>query len=239
MGATIVSLPQPPVLPSCPSCTAACEGFVRHSIKTECQSEVLRQPSFLKSCTEPDMMFSAPGDATTVLQQKVPCHGQGSGNSYCGGGGGPHQLCRLSCLEPIESFECELESGARVRGEVTERGRGQYEIRPVTKGRNLLHIRVYIRGSPFNVKVVSPVEEPWGSHSDIWWLGGPYRGVAFIRAGEIFFFAGDGMSANGTKLRSFGTRGRSGPDSLYILGVWMMKANILVADNSNQHIQVH
>ena len=24
-----------------------------------------------------------------------------------------------------------------------------------------------------------------GSHSDIWWLGGHYRGVAFIHAGEI------------------------------------------------------
>ena len=70
------------------------------------------------------------------------------------------------CLEPIKSLECELESmltGARVRSEVKERGKGQYEIsyQPVTKGRNLLHIRVYglnIRGSPFDVRVLSPEE---------------------------------------------------------------------------------
>ena len=91
----------------------SCEGFVRQSIKTECQSEVLKMrktivhqakelttefpPSFLKPCTEPDMMFSAPGDATTVLQQygdvssmsmvePAKCHAMGEGrNSYCGG----------------------------------------------------------------------------------------------------------------------------------------------------------
>ena len=81
---------------------------------------------------------------------KLPCHGQGSGNSYFGGGESTATLQAVSgngrpCLEPIESLECAPESmltEARVRGKVTERGRGQYEIRPVTKGRNLLHIRV-------------------------------------------------------------------------------------------------
>ena len=66
------------------------------------------------------------------------------------------------CLEPVESLECELESmltEARVRGGVMEVECGQYEIiyQPVTKGRNLLHIRVgglNIQGSPFGKSAI-------------------------------------------------------------------------------------
>ena len=247
----------------------SCEGFVRQSIKTECQSEVLKmrktivhqakeltkefQPSFLKPCTEPDMMFSAQGNATTVLQQHgdvssmsmvdpAKCHATGSGLEMAivgekftaivqavSGNGRP-------CLEPIESLECELESmltGARVRGEVTERGRGQYEIsyQPVTKGRNLLHVRVCglnIRGSPFDVKVVSPVE---GIQT--------FKGVAFNL--EMVISAGDSVSVlspNGAKLRSFGTRG-SGPGQFLDPGGVAVddEGNILVADSGNHRIQ--
>ena len=259
----------------------SCEGFVRQSIKTGCQSEVLKMrktivhqakelttefpPSFLKPCTEPDMMFSAQGDATALLQQygdvssmsmvdPTKCHTMGRGletatvgekstatlQAVCGNG--------CPCLDPIESLECELESMltvARVRGEVKERGRGKYEIsyQPVTKGRNLLHIRVCglnIRGSPFDVKAVSPVED----------LGVPIRifggfknpwGVAFNHAGEIVVYAGDGVSVlspNGAKLRSFGSRG-SGPGQFQTTrGVAVDdKGNILVADYENHRIQ--
>ena len=253
----------------------SCEGFVRQSIKTECQSDVLKmwktifhqakelttkfQPSFLKPCTEPDMMFSAPGDATTVLQQygdvssmsmvnPAKCHAMGRGLETAtvgeksiatvqavSGNGCP-------CLEPIESLECELESmltGARVRGEVTERGRGEYEVsyQPVTKGRNLLHVRVCglnIRGSPFDVKVVSPVE---GIGVPIQTFGGfgEIRGVAFNNVGEMVISAGDGVSIlapNGTKLRSFPGQFR------YPRGVAVDdEGNILVADGNNHRIQ--
>ena len=259
----------------------SCEGFVRQSIKTECQSEVLKirktivhqakelttefPPSLLKPCTEPDMMFSAPGDVTTVLQQygnvssmsmvdRAKCHAMGRGletatvgekstatvQAVCGNG--------CPCLEPIESLECELESmltGARMRGEVMERGRGQYEIsyQPVTKGRNLLHIRVCglnIRGSPFDVKVVSPVEDLrvpiriFGGFENPW-------SVAFNHAGEIVISDVDSVSvhsSNGTKLRSFGTRG-SGPGQFqYPRGVAVDdEGNILVADRDNYRIQ--
>ena len=259
----------------------SCEGFVRQSIKTECQSEVLKmrktivhqakelttefQPSFLKPCTEPDMIFSAPGDVTAVLQQygdvssmsmvdPAKCHAMGRGLETAtvgekstatvqavSGNGRP-------CLEPIESFECEIESmltGARVRGEVTERGRGQYEIsyQPVTKGRNLLHIRVgglNIRGSPFDVRVASPMEGLGVLIQTFGGFGNP-RGVAFNHAGEMVISARDSVSVlrpNGTKLRSFGTGG-SGPGQFVDpRGVAVDdEGNILVADSNNHRIQ--
>ena len=259
----------------------SCEGFVRQSINTGCQSEVLKmrktivhqakelttefQPSFLKPCTEPDMIFSAPGDATTVLQQygdvssmsmvdPAKCHAKGGGLETATVGEKSTATVQAvsrngcPCLEPIESLECELESmltGARVRGEVKERGRGQYEIsyQPVTKGRNLLHIRVgglNIRGSSFDVKVVSPVVN----------LGVPIQifggfespcGVAFNHAREIVVSAGNSVSVltpNGTKLRSFGTRGSGPGQFLDPKGVAVDdEGNILVVDCGNHRIQ--
>ena len=258
----------------------SCEGFVRQSIKTECQSEVLKmrktivnqakelttefQPSFLKPCTEPDMMFSAPGDVT-VLQQyggvssmsmvdPAKCHAMGRGLETATVGEKSTATVQAvswndsPCLEPIESLECELESmltGARVRGEVTERGRGKYEIsyQPVTKGRNLLHIRVgglNIRGSPFDVRVVSPVE---GHGVPIQTFGGfrsPW-GVAFNHAGEIVVSdvdSGSVLSPNGTKLRSFGTGGSGPGQFIDPRGVAVDdEGNILVADRDNDRIQ--
>ena len=152
----------------------SCEGFVRQSIKTDCQSEVLKMrktivhqakelttespPSFLRPCAEPDMVFSAPGEVTTVLQQygdvssvdPAKCHAIGRGlETAIVGEKFTATVQAVSengcpCLEPINSLKCELESmltGARVRGEVKKRGRGQYDIsyQPVTKGRNLLY----------------------------------------------------------------------------------------------------
>ena len=259
----------------------SCEGFVRQSIKTECQSEVLKmrktivhqakelttefQPSFLKPCTEPDMIFSAPGDATTVLQQygdvssmsmvdPAKCHTKGGGLETATVGEKSTATMQVvsrngcPCLEPIKSLECELESmltGARMRGEVTERGRGQYDIsyQPVTKGRNLLHVRVYgliIRGSPFDVRVVSPVEDLGVPIQSFGGFGRP-RGVAFNHAGEMVISDVDSVSVlspNGAKLRSFGTRGLGPGQFRYPMGVTVdNEGNILVADNRNHRIQ--
>ena len=248
----------------------SCEGFVRQSIKTECQSEVLKMrktivhqakeltkefpPSLLKPCTEPDLNYSA---ATTVLQQYssiVKCHATGKGLETATVGEKSTATVQIvswdgrSCLEPIESLECELESmltGARVRGEVKERERGKYRIsyQPVTKGRNLLHVTLgglNIRGSPFDVSVASPIED----------LGVPIQifrdleypqGVAFNQAGEIIISAGNRvtvLSPNGTKLRSFGTRGSGPGQFLAPVGVTVDdEDNILVADSKNHRIQ--
>ena len=254
----------------------SCEGLVRQSIKTQSEMVKMRktivhqakelttefQPSFLKSCTEPDMMFSAPGDTTTVLQQYGDVSSMSMMTFRVMGRGletatvGEKSSATVQavskktcpCLEPITSLECELESiltGPRVRGEVKERGRGQYEIsyQPVTKGRNMLHIRVYglnIRGSPFDVKVVSPVE---GLGVPIQTFGGfrTPQGVAFNRAGEMVISAGDSVSVlspNGAKLRSFGTRGSSPGQFRSPMGIAVDdEGNILVADNGNNRIQ--
>ena len=227
----------------------SCEGFVRQSIKTECQSEVLKMrktlihqakelttefpPSFFKPCTEPDMMFSASGDATAVLKQygkvsttmslvnPVKCHATGKGLEAATVGKKSTATVQAvsqngcPCLEPIKSLKCELESmltGARVRGEVKERGRGQYEIsyQPITKGRNQLHVTVgglNIRGSPFDVRA-----ELEGLRVPIQTFGGfkNPQGVAFNHAGEIVISSGNRVSVvspNGTKLRTLGTHG--------------------------------
>ena len=250
----------------------SCEGFVRQSIKTECQSEVLKMrktivhqakelttespPSFFKPCTEPDMMFSASGDATAVLQQYgniLKCHATGKGLETATVGEKSTATVQAvswngcPCLEPIESLECELESmltGARVRGEVKERGRGQYEIsyQPVTKGRNLLHVRVCglnIQGSPFDVRVVSPVEG-LGVPIQTFGFRNPW-GVAFNHVGEMVISAKESVSVftpNGTKLRSFGTLGSSPGQFQYPCGVAVDdEGNILVADMRNHRIQ--
>ena len=258
----------------------SCEGFVRQSIKTECQSEVLKMRKaivhqakeltteypafFLKPCTQPDVIFSAPVDVSAVLTQygsvssmsmvdPAKCHAMGWGLETATVGEKPTATVQAvsgngcPCLEPIESLECELESmltGARVRGEVKEEGRGQYEIsyQPVTKGRNLLHIRVgglNIRGSPFDVKVVSPFQ-----YSEVpiqtFDIKNP-RGVAFNHAGEIVVSAGDYVSVlglNGTKIRSIGTHGSGPGQFLDPRGVAVDdEGNILVADYGNDCIQ--
>ena len=259
----------------------SCEGFVRQSIKTEHQSEVLKmkktivhqakelttefQSFFLKPCTEPGIIFSAPGDATTVLQEyghvssmsmvdPAKCHAMGRGLETATVGEKSTATVQAvswngrPCLEPIESLECELESmltGARVRGEVKKRGSAEYKIsyQPVTKGRNLLHVRVgglNIQESPFDVRVVSPVED-LGVLIQTFSGFKSLQGVAFNHAGEMFISAGNRVSVfsqRGTKLRSFGTRGSCPGQFLDPMGVAVDDdGNILVSESGNHRIQ--
>jgi DNA-binding beta-propeller fold protein YncE len=154
------------------------------------------------------------------------------------------------CLEPIQSLECELESmltGSRVRGVVEEKGRGQYEIsyQPVTKGRCQLCVRVEgvnIQGSPFDVRVVAPMEFPIAPIQTFGDIPTP-SGVAFNRRGEMVVSCGldhrvSIYSLSGEKLRSFGIRG-SGPGQFSSCrGVAVDNLdNILVADELIHRIQ--
>ena len=152
------------------------------------------------------------------------------------------------CVEPIKSLECELEcvqSEVGMRGGVEEKGRGEYEItyQPVTEGRSQLHIRIEgtnIQGSPFNVKVVSPVEWFRAPIQTLKGIKNPW-GVAFNRVGEMVVTTADCVSVldlNGAKLRSFGTRGSGHGQLLAPRGVTVDDhGNILVADSGNHRIQ--
>jgi tripartite motif-containing protein 2/3/tripartite motif-containing protein 71 len=224
-------------------------------------------PAFLKPCTEPDVTFSAPRDVAAVLQHcgavsslsmvnPAKCHITGSSLELVTAVVGEESVATVQavnwsgspCLEPIQTLVCKLESmltGAKVRGRVEDKGRGQYEIsyQPVTKGRNLLHIRVEgesIQGSPCDVRVTSPFQY-YGAPIQTFNVTGSPCGVTFNRAGELIVSAGDSAfiyTLNGNKLRSFGTRGSGRGQFVSPKGVATDDlGNILVADCDNDRIQ--
>jgi DNA-binding beta-propeller fold protein YncE len=256
----------------------SCEGFVRESIKTERLSEVLKMsddivhraeeltaefpPAFLKPCTEPDMVFSAPcmenygtiSSMSVVNPEKCYATGEGLETAIVGekSTATVHAISwnGSPCLEPIQSLECELESmltGARVRGVVEEKGRGLYEIsyQPVTKGRCQLHVSVEglnIQGSPFDVRVVAPFGIP---NAPIKAFGDIARpcGIAYNRGGEVIVTGARSndmsiYSPSGKKLRSFGAQGSRPGQFMSPSGVAVDDLdNILVADMNNHRIQ--
>ena len=125
------------------------------------------------------------------------------------------------------------------------KGRGEYEItyQPVTEGRNQLHIKVEgitIQVSPFNVMVVSPVDCFRAPIQTFKGIKSPW-GVAFNHVEEMVITTADCVSVldpNGTKLRSFGTRGSGHGKLLAPRGVTVDDhGNILVADSGNHRIQ--
>jgi hypothetical protein len=174
----------------------SCQRFLRNSTKTERQGEVLKMkktitdeakemtrklpPSFLKTCVEPDIMFSAPSELLSTLQHygavftaknsvnPANCRALGTGLDTAVVGKKSTAIVQLvnwngsPYLESSRSLECELESmltGTRVKGKVEKRECGLYEIsyKPVIRGRSLLHVRVKeldIQGSPFSLEVL-------------------------------------------------------------------------------------
>ena len=153
------------------------------------------------------------------------------------------------CDKSIKSLQCDLLSemtGARLRGGVEKMEQGQYRIsyQPTIRGRHQLHIKVedrHIRGSPFDVMVKLPLEK----------LGTPIqtirvqrpRGVVVNQKGEIVVTKeGKCMvsvfSADGERLRSFGSRGSGQGQFKYPWGITTdIDGNILVADYDSYHIQ--
>ena len=158
------------------------------------------------------------------------------------------------CEEPIVSSEIELVSeltGTRKRGSIERTGQSQYKIsyQPTIKGRYQLQIKVegqHIRGSPFTVTAMSPVEK----------LGTPILtpiltfegmtnpfGVTINKNAEVIITEYEPhrvsvFTPTGKKLRSFGSRGSSqgqfeSPSGVAVDG----DGNIFVADLDNHRIQ--
>jgi len=156
----------------------------------------------------------------------------------------------LLCLEPVESFECELVSsitGTRKNGQFRMKENGHYEIdyQPTIKGRHQLHIKVedqHIKGSPFTIAVSSPIENLSTPILTMMHVKTPY-GVALNDRGEVVATevsqdCASVLCVDGRKLCSYGTSG-SGPGQLRRpLGVAVDgEGNILVADNKNRRVQ--
>ena len=154
------------------------------------------------------------------------------------------------CKEQIDCITSELISditgdGTRVR--IERSGRSQYEIsyQPTIKERHKLQIRVldqHIKGSPFTVNVMSPVESLDTPVLTFTANNMPY-GVTVNQSGEVLITectknCVSVFSPLGERLRSFGTYGSElgqfeSPDGVTIDG----DGNIFVADIYNHRIQ--
>ena len=220
------------------------------------------QPGLLKPNTGADIVYAASIDATVACQNygqiytsdmidpiKSYAEGKGLENARVreestvsmvalNEGGEP-------CTKLLESqLQCELVSeitGATVRGAFKRSKLNQYEInyRPTLKGRHQLHITVdeqHIKGSPFAVKVKSPVEELSTPITTINGLNRPW-GVAVSPSGELIVTENKGhcvsiFSPSGEKLQSFGTHGSGKGQFAFPRGVALDgMGNILVVDN--------
>ncbi|ORU94389.1 MAG: hypothetical protein A6F71_09265 [Cycloclasticus sp. symbiont of Poecilosclerida sp. M] len=229
------------------------------------------QQDMLKPNTEADMVFLSIADLTVMCQNygevvqelDLPdpskCHLTSNGLELTAEAGVASTATLQAinykgepCVEPIESWDCELASeitGIRA-GCFVERKRqlGQYEIiyQPAIKGRHQLRIKVkgrHVRGSPFNVAVKSLRERVGTPILTIGDINGPW-GVAINQWGEVVVSERYGhcisiFSPSGKKLRSLGTRGSGQGQLQFPRGVAVDgEGNILVADRDNNRIQV-
>ena len=154
------------------------------------------------------------------------------------------------CEEPVQSLECELVSeltGTRTQGNIERREQSQYEInyQPTINGRHQLRVKVegqHIRGSPFTVSVISPVEKLGTPIQRLEGVNKP-MGIVINCIGEVIVVEWVGhcvsvFSPNGKKLRTFGIRGSGQGLFEYPRGVAVDgDANLLVASASKNWIQ--
>ena len=154
--------------------------------------------------------------------------------------------CELS----LQSLKCEFVSetaDTRESCDVEQKEQSQYEIsyQPTIKGKHQLCITIasqHVRGSPFNIAVMSPVEMLGTPIATMGSIGGPL-GVTINQRGEVAVADREGhcvsvFSPSGEKLRSFGTHGSGqgqfeSPQGVAVDG----EGNILVADRENNRIQ--
>ena len=149
----------------------SCIGFVRESLETGRQAEVLMMktavvkqvkeltttfsPDLMEPSKKADMEFFAPSDFMAACQKygQVSALSLSKCNTTGQGTEGATALLQATDFqgqpyeEPILSLECELVSeltGTTTQGSIERLGQGQYEIRyqPIIKGRHQLHIKV-------------------------------------------------------------------------------------------------
>ena len=147
-------------------------------------------------------------------------------------------------LEDVNSELVSSDGSVRVTAKVKGRGGNKYEInyRPQRRGHHHLHIRVegrHISGSPFSV-VAQPKELT--AIRTIECVDNPWR-LTFNGRGEMVVAEYGGhcisiLSANGEKIKSFGSQG-SGPGQLQNpIGVTVDgQGNMLMCDHKNHRIQ--
>ena len=262
---------------------SGCLGFMRESLKTGSQEEVLLMkssvvkqvkeltttfpPDMLKPSTEADVIFSALRDVATAcrnygqvsapgLPDPLKCQVISKGIQAAVVGKMSTAVLQAVnfnsqlCEEPIQSLECELVSelsGTRTQGSVKRREQSQYEInyQPTIKGRHQLHVKVegqHIRGSPFTLSALSPVEKLSTPILTLRGLKQPW-GVAINQRGEVIVtecgrHCVSVFSPSGEKLRTFGSRGSCQGQFESPRGVAVDdEGNILVTDCSNHRIQ--
>ena len=245
----------------------SCLHFMRESLRPGNEEDVLMMksktvnqvkeltapfpPEMLKPNTEPDMIFSALADMTSVCQalQVFSCYVTGKGAEVAMLGEKAVAVLHYSNCE-VESFGCELVSeikGTQSSCSVEKKGPSQYEIsyQPTTKGRHQLHIKAEgqpITGSPFSIAAKSSVERLGLPILTIEGLAHPW-GVAVNQRGEVMVTEKTGcrvsvFSPNGEKVRSFGTPGSDLGQFNHPFGVAVdHEGNILVADGWNNRIQ--
>ncbi len=177
-------------------------------------------------CYATDIRIAAVGEKSTAVLHMLTCDGR-------------------PCKDSLDYITCELVSDItddQTGGSIERGGRtSQYEIsyQPTIKGRHQLHIKVldqHIKGSPFPVAVMAPVET----------LGTPIltidldrpRGLVLTEQLELVATAEYGpcvsvFNYSGEKLRSFGIRdpgkGKNGFYGVAVDG----EGNIYVADEIN------
>ena len=195
--------------------------------------KVFAHPACLEKCcvSSPNMGIAVIGETSTATLQVLDQEGK-------------------QCQQEVENVNCELVSSdglSRVVGIVKRRGGSEYELsyQPQRRGTHKLHIRVegrHVSGSPMTV-VVHPKE--YTAIRTIEWLNSneaPW-GIAFNDRGEIIVVEFSEhcisiFSANGVKIKSFGSKG-SGPGQLHNpIGVTVdSRRNILVCDLFNHRFQ--
>ena len=225
------------------------------------------QPNLLKTRIAADTKFSSSANFSSVMENycrvstavdrpdPMQCRASGKGLGVAIVGEKAYAALQVGNFKghllkvPVLLSECELVSdvsGSRTQGSVERKGyKYRISYRPTIKGRHQLHVKVegqHIRGSPFDIAVMSPVEklstpiltianviEPWG--------------VTINQRGEVVVTEMGGhcvsvFSPSGERLRSFGTRGSGQGQFECPAGVAVdSDGNIFVVDCLNHRVQ--